>query len=395
MPRLAHSPSPVRPAPPRPSAFGGAREGRVRWRVDLGVGRHRQDARFRHWYHAVPRAPLVRADGVVLTDWNGIVVAHAPGDGARAWQVDLTVEPEGAWHEYWGGLVLVDVEDHVWVETLAGLTRLAPDGAREIVAPNARAGAFTRGVGLPVSEGFVSSVGLDEGWYTRHGPCERGAVSLVDDHGELVREHEEPLCPGPVYVRDDGRIIAFFVDDVAGKREVALELDAGGELVTRHEAAGAREVLEHFRRDVLGDAAPPRVASAPCPRAAVASPGGAVAVDVEWGAAIRLHHERRGPVLDGVSADAPSVGADGRVYVTRVRDDTLWLVGLDAGVGALEVPLVEHADRSMFAIDFGGRPADQWRRTGWFVAPTAIGPDASTLVVTHLAAGRAELVCIE
>jgi hypothetical protein len=373
VPRLASSATPIRP--PRASAHPGARHGRIRFRADLGVGRHLQEKNYWQWYHCAPRAPLVRADGVVLTDWNGVVVAHGPR-GERLWERDLTVEPEKAWHEYWGGLLLVDDADRVWVETTRGLLRLLPDGSEEMVTPNLKAGGFTPGVGTPVPDGFVRSYGTDEGWYTGHWPCGEGEVERLDDAGRTVRTHAVPLCPAGVRLRNDGHVLAFFTDAVAGERDLALELDERGELVATHETRAKEDELQAWKRSLLG-------------------PPDDYDVDVAWGRAIRLRHRQHGVVLEGVAADAPAIDVGSRAYTTRLAGEVLSLVALDDGKSSLEVPLIERAEPSIFHFAHGGRPASTWHDTGWFEAPTVIGAGGSTLVVTNLADGRCELICVE
>jgi hypothetical protein len=179
-----------------------------------------------------------------------------------------------------------------------------------------------------------------------------------------------------VKVRGDGHVLAFFTDAVAGDKDLALELDERGELVATHETRAKNDDLRAWKQSLLG-------------------PPDDYAVDVEWGHAIRLRHRTRGVVLEGASAGPPSVDADGRAYATHLMGERLSLVALDDGQPIFEVPLLERAKPSIFHFAHGGRPASTWHDTGWFEAPTAIGPGGSTLVVTNLDGGRCELVCVE
>lgn len=409
MARPAASPSPSRAWGGGPTAFAGARRGEVRWSAELGAGRHAAEPkRLGHWHHLIPGRPLVRGDGVVVTDWHGVLRAHGP-DGRLLWERDLVEDPAASWAEFWGRLLYIDEENGAWVETRGGLCRVSADGAVEVVSADLRAGGFSPGVGkiLPWG-GFARSYGTDENYWTRHWPCQSGVVELLDGTGRVLAEHHVGMAPERSYVVGE-RIAAFFYDenDRPPVRGAALVLGADGALLERLERREGEEDAAWRRRVLTGVAA---AQGLPEPLVGgdeylwyeeplITAPDGSCGYRASpiWEETVRLLRFRRGAepveVLRDVSADPPAVDRDGVCYATQVRDDKLWLVALEGDAVRFACPLLDGPRLERYAHPHGGRPAKVWRETRWFHSPTALGPDGTTLVLTNLGEGCA-LYCV-
>jgi hypothetical protein len=410
MPHPASSPTSTRPQGVLAPAFGGARRGVVRWSAELGEGRHATDrAGCRAWHHVVPESPLVRADGVVLTDWHGVLRAH-DRRGRLLWERDLVRDPTRVWAEFWGRLSYVDAEDGAWLVTREGLLRVAADGELRVVNPAVSGGGFSPGVGriLPWG-GFVRSYGTDEHYWTRHWPCQESVVEVLDGEGRVRIGHAMGLAPERVYVLG-GRIVAFFYDanDHPSRRGAALVLAQDGSVVERVER-GAGEDDRGWRYGVLVAVAAAQGLPEPFvgpdeyrwhaePPAAVPDGSRAYGVSPVWGETVRLLSFVRGvapaELARDVSADRPTIDRAGTCYFARVLDDRLWLVGLDGAGERFACPLLDGPRLERYVHPHGGRPAEVWRATRWFHSPTALGPDDSTLVLTNLGPGCC-LYCVE
>ena len=415
MPRLADSPWPYATADfrdSRASRFPGARHGRIRWRRSLGVARQDNFV----WRYQRPSAPLVRGDGAILTDWNGLVRAFST-DGAPQWEHDFVFEPKANWAFHWGGLLLVDDRDRAWVRTRNGLLGVSPSGEVETLVEAAK--GENPGTPFP-GGGFVRVYGTDDGYWTGHSPCAAGRIEVLDDGANLIAAHDVDAAPGaypPVRILDDDRAVVLFSYDFAPPPHPREEwvVDRMGRVVDRRPLApvGVPAALAghlYLERNMV-QASDGRTIRLPGERVwgsrqpeefligAEAADGFLAVLQVAWGTGtrVRMWSPSGGELADVPCAawDGPVVDRDGAMFLCVREGNALRLVLVRGGTVEFRCTLQDGVAFGNYAYPHGGLPSSVWSSTGWFHAPCSIGPDGTTLVVSDVGPGACVLFCVE